>query len=394
MKNCVIVSAVRTAIGSFNGSLASTSAIDLGATVIQAAIERAKIDSQHIDKVIMGNVLQAGLGQNPARQALLKSGLAETVCGFTVNKVCGSGLKSVALAAQTIQAGQAQSIVAGGMENMSLAPYLLDAKARSGYRLGDGQVYDVILRDGLMRATHGYHMGITAENVAKEYGITREMQDEMALHSQRKAVAAIESGAFTAEIVPVNVVTRKKTLVFSQDEFPKADSTAESLGALRPAFDKAGTVTAGNASGINDGAAALVIMEESAALAAGLTPLARIKSYASGGVAPSMMGLGPVPATQKALQLTGLQLADIDLIEANEAFAAQFLAVGKTLGFDPEKVNVNGGAIALGHPIGASGARILVTLLHAMQARDKTLGLATLCIGGGQGIAMVIERLN
>lgn len=394
MKNCVIVSAVRTAIGSFNGSLASTSAIDLGATVIKAAIERAKIDSQHVDEVIMGNVLQAGLGQNPARQALLKSGLAETVCGFTVNKVCGSGLKSVALAAQAIQAGQAQSIVAGGMENMSLAPYLLDAKARSGYRLGDGQVYDVILRDGLMCTTHGYHMGITAENVAKEYGITREMQDELALHSQRKATAAIESGAFTAEIVPVNVVTRKKTFVFSQDEFPKANSTAEALGALRPAFDKAGTVTAGNASGINDGAAALVIMEESAALAAGLTPLARIKSYASGGVPPALMGMGPVPATQKALQLAGLQLADIDLIEANEAFAAQFLAVGKNLGFDSEKVNVNGGAIALGHPIGASGARILVTLLHAMQARDKTLGLATLCIGGGQGIAMVIERLN
>ncbi|EFA5182497.1 acetyl-CoA acetyltransferase [Escherichia coli] len=394
MKNCVIVSAVRTAIGSFNGSLASTSAIDLGATVIKAAIERAKIDSQHVDEVIMGNVLQAGLGQNPARQALLKSGLAETVCGFTVNKVCGSGLKSVALAAQAIQAGQAQSIVAGGMENMSLAPYLLDAKARSGYRLGDGQVYDVILRDGLMCATHDYHMGITAENVAKEYGITREMQDELALHSQRKAAAAIESGAFTAEIVPVNVVTRKKTFVFSQDEFPKANSTAEALGALRPAFDKAGTVTAGNASGINDGAAALVIMEESAALAAGLTPLARIKSYASGGVPPALMGMGPVPATQKALQLAGLQLADIDLIEANEAFAAQFLAVGKNLGFDSEKVNVNGGAIALGHPIGASGARILVTLLHAMQARDKTLGLATLCIGGGQGIAMVIERLN
>ncbi|HFI2497546.1 TPA: acetyl-CoA acetyltransferase [Escherichia coli] len=394
MKNCVIVSAVRTAIGSFNGSLASTSTIDLGATVIKAAIERAKIDSLHVDEVIMGNVLQAGLGQNPARQALLKSGLAETVCGFTVNKVCGSGLKSVALAAQAIQAGQAQSIVAGGMENMSLAPYLLDAKARSGYRLGDGQVYDVILRDGLMCSTHGYHMGITAENVAKEYGITREMQDELALHSQRKAAAAIESGAFTAEIVPVNVVTRKKTFVFSQDEFPKADSTAEALGALRPAFDKAGTVTAGNASGINDGAAALVIMEESSALAAGLTPLARIKSYASGGVPPALMGMGPVPATQKALQLAGLQLADIDLIEANEAFAAQFLAVGKTLGFESEKVNVNGGAIALGHPIGASGARILVTLLHAMQARDKTLGLATLCIGGGQGIAMVIERLN
>lgn len=393
MKNCVIVSAVRTAIGSFNGSLASTSTIDLGATVIKAAIERAKIDSLHVDEVIMGNVLQAGLGQNPARQALLKSGLAETVCGFTVNKVCGSGLKSVALAAQAIQAGQAQSIVAGGMENMSLAPYLLDAKARSGYRLGDGQVYDVILRDGLMCATHGYHMGITAENVAKEYGITREMQDELALHSQRKAAAAIESGAFTAEIVPVNVVTRKKTFVFSQDEFPKADSTAEALGALRPAFDKAGTVTAGNASGINDGAAALVIMEESSALAAGLTPWLALK-LCQRWRAPALMGMGPVPATQKALQLAGLQLADIDLIEANEAFAAQFLAVGKTLGFEPEKVNVNGGAIALGHPIGASGARILVTLLHAMQARDKTLGLATLCIGGGQGIAMVIERLN
>lgn len=279
------------------------------------------------------------------------------------------------------------------MENMSLAPYLLDAKARSGYRLGDGQVYDVILRDGLMCATHGYHMGITAENVAKEYGITREMQDELALHSQRKAAAAIESGAFTAEIVPVNVVTRKKTFVFSQDEFPKADSTTEALGALRPAFDKAGTVTAGNASGINDGAAALVIMEESAALAAGLTPWLALK-LCQRWRAPALMGMGPVPATQKTLQLAGLQLADIDLIEANEAFAAQFLAVGKTLGFDSEKVNVNGGAIALGHPIGASGARILVTLLHAMQARDKTLGLATLCIGGGQGIAMVIERLN
>lgn len=278
------------------------------------------------------------------------------------------------------------------MENMSLAPYLLDAKARSGYRLGDGQVYDVILRDGLMCATHGYHMGITAENVAKEYGITREMQDELALHSQRKAAAAIESGAFTAEIVPVNVVTRKKTFVFSQDEFPKADSTTEALGALRPAFDKAGTVTAGNASGINDGAAALVIMEESAALAAGLPWLALKVMPAV--ACPALMGMGPVPATQKTLQLAGLQLADIDLIEANEAFAAQFLAVGKTLGFDSEKVNVNGGAIALGHPIGASGARILVTLLHAMQARDKTLGLATLCIGGGQGIAMVIERLN
>ena len=394
MKNCVIVSAARTAIGSFNGALATTSAIDLGATVISAALERAQLDPQRVDEVIMGNVLQAGLGQNPARQALLKSGLSETVCGFTVNKVCGSGLKSVALAAQAIQADQAQALVAGGMENMSLAPYLLDAKARWGYRLGDGQLSDVILRDGLLCATHGYHMGITAENVAREYSISREMQDELALLSQQKAVAAINSGAFQAEIVPVSVTSRKKTIVFDRDEFPKADSTAEGLAALRPAFDKAGTVTAGNASGINDGAAALVVMEESAALAAGLKPLARIKAYASGGVAPALMGMGPVPATQKALQYSGLQLSDIDLIEANEAFAAQFLAVGKTLGFDPEKVNVNGGAIALGHPIGASGARILVTLLHALAARDKTLGLATLCIGGGQGIAMIVERMN
>jgi acetyl-CoA C-acetyltransferase len=394
MKNCVIVSAARTAIGSFNGALATTGAVELGAIVIRAALERAHLDPQRVDEVIMGNVLQSGLGQNPARQALLKSGLSDTVCGFTVNKVCGSGLKSVALAALAIKAGQAQAIVAGGMENMSQAPYLLDAKARWGYRLGDGQLSDVILRDGLICAKHGYHMGITAENVAKEYGISREMQDELALQSQRKAVAAIASGAFQAEIVPVSVSSRKKTIIFERDEFPKADSTAEGLAALRPAFDKTGTVTAGNASGINDGAAALVVMEESAALAAGLKPLARIKAWASGGVAPAMMGMGPVPATQKALHLSGLQLSDIDLIEANEAFAAQFLAVGKTLGFDPQKVNVNGGAIALGHPIGASGARILVTLLHALQARDQTLGLATLCIGGGQGIAMIVERMN
>ncbi|MEB5754020.1 acetyl-CoA C-acetyltransferase [Citrobacter cronae] len=394
MKNCVIVSAARTAIGSFNGALATTGAVELGATVIRAALERAHLDPQRVDEVIMGNVLQSGLGQNPARQALLKSGLSDTVCGFTVNKVCGSGLKSVALAALAIKAGQAQAIVAGGMENMSQAPYLLDAKARWGYRLGDGQLSDVILRDGLICAEHGYHMGITAENVAKEYGISREMQDELALQSQRKAVAAIASGAFEAEIVPVSVSSRKKTIIFERDEFPKADSTAEGLAALRPAFDKTGTVTAGNASGINDGAAALVVMEESAALAAGLKPLARIKAWASGGVAPAMMGMGPVPATQKALQLSRLQLSDIDLIEANEAFAAQFLAVGKMLGFDPQKVNVNGGAIALGHPIGASGARILVTLLHALQARDQTLGLATLCIGGGQGIAMIVERMN
>ncbi|MDV7021916.1 acetyl-CoA C-acetyltransferase [Atlantibacter subterranea] len=394
MKNAVIVSAVRTAMGSFNGALAGVSAVDLGAIVIREALHRAGLDGQPIDEAIMGNVLQAGLGQNPARQALLKAGLPESVCGFTVNKVCGSGLKSVALAAQAIQAGQANALVAGGMENMSQAPYLLNAKARWGYRLGDGELSDVILRDGLMCATEGYHMGITAENVAKAHGITRTMQDQAALDSQQKALAAIESGAFAREIVPVTVKSRKAEIQFAVDEFPKAGTTLDGLAALRPAFDKSGTVTAGNASGINDGAAVLVVMAEDAARAAGLTPLARVRGYASGGVAPSMMGLGPVPATQNVLQQTGLTLADIDLIEANEAFAAQFLAVGQLLDFDMEKVNVNGGAIALGHPIGASGARILVTLLHALAARDKTLGLATLCIGGGQGIAMIVERMN
>jgi len=394
MKNAVIVSAARTAIGSFNGALASVSAVELGATVLREALRRAEIDAERVDEVIMGNVLQAGLGQNPARQALLKAGLPESVSGFTVNKVCGSGLKSVALAAQAIQAGQARVLLAGGMENMSLAPYLLSAKARWGYRLGGGEVADVILQDGLLCATEGYHMGITAENVANASGITRAMQDEAALSSQQKAQAAIESGAFVREIVPVSVKSRKGNIQFAVDEFPKAGTTPDALASLRPAFDTAGMVTAGNASGINDGAAALVIMEEQAALAAGLTPLARIRGYASGGVAPAMMGLGPVPATQQVLKQCGLTLADIDLIEANEAFAAQFLAVGQTLGFDMQKVNVNGGAIALGHPIGASGARILVTLLHALQARNKTLGLATLCIGGGQGIAMIIERMN
>lgn len=394
MKNAVIVSAVRTAMGSFNGALAGVSAVDLGAIVIREALHRAGLDGQPIDEAIMGNVLQAGLGQNPARQALLKAGLPESVCGFTVNKVCGSGLKSVALAAQAIQAGQANALVAGGMENMSQAPYLLNAKARWGYRLGDGELSDVILRDGLMCATEGYHMGITAENVAKAHGITRTMQDQAALDSQQKALTAIESGAFAREIVPVTVKSRKAEIQFAVDEFPKAGTTLDGLAALRPAFDKSGTVTAGNASGINDGAAVLVVMAEDAARAAGLTPLARVRGYASGGVAPSMMGLGPVPATQNVLQQTGLTLADIDLIEANEAFAAQFLAVGQLLDFDMEKVNVNGGAIALGHPIGASGARILVTLLHALAARDKTLGLATLCIGGGQGIAMIVERMN
>ena len=394
MDNIVIVSAVRTAIGSFNGALAPVSAVDLGSIVLREAMARAGISGDNVDEVILGNVLQAGLGQNPARQALLKSGIPDTVSAYTVNKVCGSGLKSVALAAQAILAGDAQTIIAGGMENMSQAPYLMDSKARWGYRLGDGQLFDVILKDGLMCATHDYHMGITAENVAKEYGISREAQDALALASQQKAVAAISSGAFAQEIVPVTVKNRKGDITVDTDEFPKASTTAEGLAKLRPAFSKDGTVTAGNASGINDGAAALVVMSESRAKQLGLTPLARIRGYASGGVAPALMGMGPVPATLNVLKKTGLALSDIDLIEANEAFAAQFLAVGKTLGFDAEKVNVYGGAIALGHPIGASGARILVTLLHALQARNKTLGLATLCIGGGQGTAMIIERLN
>ncbi|QHB34219.1 acetyl-CoA C-acetyltransferase [Yersinia canariae] len=394
MESIVIVSAVRTAIGSFNGALAPVSAVDLGSIVLREAMARAGISGDNVDEVILGNVLQAGLGQNPARQALLKSGIPDTVSAYTVNKVCGSGLKSVALAAQAILAGDAHTILAGGMENMSQAPYLMDSKARWGYRLGDGQLFDVILKDGLMCATNDYHMGITAENVAKEYGISREAQDALALASQQKAVAAISSGAFTKEIVPVTVKNRKGDIIVDTDEFPKAATTAEGLAKLRPAFSKDGTVTAGNASGINDGAAALVVMSESRARQLGLTPLARIRGYASGGVAPALMGMGPVPATLNALKKTGLTLSDIDLIEANEAFAAQFLAVGKTLEFDAKKVNVNGGAIALGHPIGASGARILVTLLHALQAHDKTMGLATLCIGGGQGTAMIIERLN
>ncbi|AIZ79762.1 acetyl-CoA C-acetyltransferase [Actinobacillus equuli] len=393
MKNVVIASAVRSAIGNFGGSLANVSAVELGSIVIKNAIEKAGIDITTVDEVIMGNVLQAGLGQNPARQAALKSGISEDVSAYTVNKVCGSGLKSVALAVQAILAGDAKIIIAGGMENMSQAPYLLDSKARWGYRLGDNKVQDVILKDGLICAEHHYHMGITAENVAEKYAITREQQDELALASQQKAVSAIEAGAFKNEIVPVTVKVKKKEFVFDTDEFPKKDCSLEGLAALRPAFDKEGSVTAGNASGINDGAAALVIVEEETAKALGLPILARVKGYASGGVAPEIMGMGPVPATRKVLEKTGLSLDDIDLIEANEAFAAQFLAVGKELNFDPEKVNVNGGAIALGHPIGASGARILVSLVHALHARDKKLGLATLCIGGGQGIAMIVERV-
>jgi acetyl-CoA C-acetyltransferase len=391
-KEVVIVSAVRTPIGSFAGTLAGFSAVDLGALVIREAVLRAGIESTQVDEVIMGNVLQAGLGQNPARQAAIKAGLPIGVPSMTINKVCGSGLKAVNLAAQAILAGDAEILVVGGMESMSNAPYLLD-KARTGYRMGHGKLIDTMVGDGLTCAFNEYHMGITAENVAEQYGISRQMQDTLAAMSQEKAVKAIEEGRFVEEIVPVMIPQKKgDPVAFAIDEYPKKGTTAEKLGGLKPAFKKEGTVTAGNASGINDGAAALVIMSTEKAAALGLKPLAKIKAYASGGVDPSIMGMGPVPATQKALKRAGISMHEIDLVEANEAFAAQFLAVGKELAFDPERVNVNGGAIALGHPIGASGARILVTLVHAMKQRDAKLGLATLCIGGGQGVATIIER--
>ena len=387
----VIASAVRTAIGSFNGSLASVPATDLGALVIKEALARAGLSSDAPDEVIMGNVLQAGLGQNPARQAAVKAGLPVETPAMTINKVCGSGLKAVALAAQAIKAGDADCVVAGGMENMSLAPYVLE-KARWGYRMGNGQLVDVMIRDGLWDAFNDYHMGITAENVADRCGVSREDQDAQALLSQQRAVAAIESGAFKKEIVPVVMPGKKGDLVFDQDEYPRREASAESLAKLKPAFKKDGSVTAGNASGINDGAAALVIMSEAKARELGVEALAVIKAYASEGIDHSVMGLGPITATRKALARAGWQVADLDLIEANEAFAVQFLGVGRELGFDINRVNVNGGAIALGHPIGASGARILVTLLHALAARNLKKGLATLCIGGGMGTSLLVER--
>lgn len=392
MTKTVIVSAARTAIGSFNGSLASVSAINLGKVVIDEALKRAALDAGAVNEVIMGNVLQAGLGQNPARQAALNAGIPSSVPAFTVNKVCGSGLKSIVLATQSILTGDNDIVVAGGMENMSQAPYLLGSKARWGLKMGNAELYDTMVNDGLTCATNHYHMGITAENIAEQYSISREEQDELALRSQKLATEANNNGDFEAEIVPVTISSRKGDIIFKQDEYPKADSTAEGLAKLRPAFKKDGTVTAGNSSGINDGAAALVLMSETKAKELGLKPLAYIRSYASGGVDPSIMGMGPVPATRQALQKAALQLSDIDLIEANEAFAAQFLGVGRELNFDMDKTNIHGGAIALGHPIGASGARILVTLLYSMLHRDKQLGLATLCIGGGQGTAVILER--
>lgn len=392
MREVVIVEAARTAIGSFNGALASFSATDLGRAAIMAVLERAGIKPNMVDEVIMGNVLQAGLGQNPARQAALKAGIPAEVPSYTVNKVCGSGLKAVNLAAQAIIAGDAEIIVAGGMESMSNAPYLLE-KARWGYRMGHGKLVDTMIQDGLWCAFNDYHMGITAENVASQHGISRQAQDELAAASQAKAIKAIADGLFKDEIVPMVIKNKKGDIVFDTDEYPRAGTTIESLAGLKAAFKGDGTVTAGNASGINDGAAALVVTSAEKAKELGLKPLARIRSYAAGGIDPSIMGLGPVSATRKALAKAELTVADLDLIEANEAFAAQFLAVGKELGLPAEKINVHGGAIALGHPIGASGARILVTLLYAMKRREARLGLATLCIGGGQGVATVVERI-
>ena len=391
MREVVIASAVRTAIGKFGGSLLPLSAPELGAIVIKEALKRANVPGEKVDEVIFGNVLQAGLGQNPARQASIKAGLPIEVPAFTVNKVCGSGLKCVELAAQSILAGDNDIVVAGGMESMSNAPFVTSGKARWGLRMGDSKLVDVMIKDGLWDAFNNYHMGITSENVAEKFGVTREDQDEVSARSQQRAIAAIKSGAFKDEIVPVTIKTKKGETVFDTDEFPREGTTTEILAKLRPAFKQGGTVTAGNASGLNDGAAALVIMSAEKAQELGIKPMAKILSYASAGVDPAIMGIGPIPASRKALSKAGLEVKDLDLIEANEAFAAQSVAVGQALHFDQAKLNVNGGAIALGHPVGASGARILVTLLYAMKHRGAHKGLATLCIGGGMGCATIVE---
>ncbi|NLK94341.1 MAG: acetyl-CoA C-acetyltransferase [Clostridiales bacterium] len=393
MREVVIASAARTALGSFGGSLKDVPAAELGAIVVKEAIKRAGIKPEVVDEVVLGNVIQAGLGQNVARQATIKAGLPEEVPAMTINKVCGSGLRTVALAAQMIKAGDADVVIAGGMENMSAAPYVLD-KARWGQRMGDGKLVDTMIKDALWDAFNNYHMGVTAENIAKQWNISREEQDAFAAASQQKAERAIKEGRFKDEIVPVVIPQRKgEPKVFDTDEFPRFGTTPETLAKLKPAFVKDGTVTAGNASGINDGAAAFVIMSAEKAKELGVKPLAKIVSYGSKGLDPSIMGYGPFHATKKALEVSGLKIEDLDLIEANEAFASQSLAVAKDLGFDMSKVNVNGGAIALGHPVGASGARILTTLLYEMEKRDAKKGLATLCIGGGMGTALIVERV-
>ncbi|BET10310.1 acetyl-CoA C-acetyltransferase [Pandoraea sputorum] len=393
MSDIVIVSAARTAVGKFGGSLAKVAAPDLGAIVIDEVLKRAKLKGEDISEVIMGQVLTAGSGQNVARQASIKAGLPSMVPAMTINKVCGSGLKAVMLAANAITAGEADIVVAGGQENMSAAPHVLPG-SRDGFRMGDAKLIDTMIVDGLWDVYNQYHMGITAENVAKEYGITREMQDAFAAASQNKAEAAQKAGRFDAEIVPVSIPQRKgDPVVFNTDEFVRHGVTAESLAGLKPAFSKDGTVTAANASGINDGAAAVVVMSAKRAEQLGLTPLARIVAYANAGVDPSVMGIGPVPASQRCLARAGWKASDLDLMEINEAFAAQALAVNKQMGWDTSKINVNGGAIAIGHPIGASGCRILVTLLHEMVRRDARRGLASLCIGGGMGVALAVERV-
>ncbi|WP_323072170.1 acetyl-CoA C-acetyltransferase [Mycetohabitans endofungorum] len=392
MTDVVIVSAARTAVGKFGGSLARISAPELGATVIRAALERAGVKPEQVSDVVLGQVLTAGSGQNPARQALIKAGLPTAVPAMTINKVCGSGLQAVMLAANAVIAGDAQIVVAGGQENMSAAPHVLPG-SRDGFRMGEAKLIDSMIVDGLWDVYNQYHMGITAENIAQEYGITREAQDQFAALSQNKAEAAQKAGRFDDEIVPIDIPQKKGEPVrFATDEFVRHGVSAELLAGLKPAFSKEGTVTAANASGINDGAAALVVMSAKKAEALGLKPLARIKAYASAGVEPKVMGMGPVPASRRCLERAGWSVADLDLMEINEAFAAQALAVHQEMGWDVSKVNVNGGAIAIGHPIGASGARILVTLLHEMRRRDVKRGLASLCIGGGMGVALAVER--
>jgi len=390
--NVVIVAAARTPVGSFGGRLASMPATALGAAVVKALLQRTGIAPDQVDEVILGQVLTAGVGQNPARQTTLNAGLPHKVPAMTINKVCGSGLKAVHLAMQAVACGDAEIVIAGGQESMSQSAHVVPG-SREGKRMGDWKMIDSMIVDGLWDAFNQCHMGVTAENIAKKYAFAREMQDAFAADSQQKTEAAQKAGRFADEIVPIEVPQRKgDPLIFDQDEFPRAGTTAEGLAKLRPAFDKDGTVTAGNASGINDGAAAVVVMSESKATQLGLKPLARIVAFASAGVDPAIMGTGPIPASSKCLEKAGWSVADLDLIEANEAFAAQAMSVNQEMGWDKEKVNVNGGAISIGHPIGASGARVLVTLLHEMQKRDAKKGLATLCIGGGQGVAMAVQR--
>jgi len=392
MKEVVIVAATRTAVGSFQGALANIPAAELGAAVIRHLLEQTKLDAAQVDEVIMGQVLTAGVGQNPARQAVIKAGMPHTVPAMTLNKVCGSGLKALHLATQAIRCGDADVIIAGGQENMSLSPYVLPG-ARTGLRMGHANLLDSMIQDGLWDAFNNYHMGITAENLVEKFGISRDEQDSFAAASQQKAVAAIEAGHFRSQITPISIPQRKgDPIVFETDEQPRAETTREALAKLKPAFKKDGSVTAGNSSTINDGAAAVLLMSAEKAKALDLPVLARIKAYANAAVDPAIMGIGPVSATRRCLEKAGWGLEELDLIEANEAFAAQSLSVGKELGLDASKVNVNGGAIAIGHPIGASGCRILVTLVHEMIRRDAKKGLATLCIGGGQGVALAIER--